>query len=270
LLEARKKGGFMAMIRNIVYRGMAVVALGAISAVAQAAPNLLIIFSGSTPPTAQMVASGKFGSVTTFDAGAGTPTLGQLLAVDNIMAFTNTVPSNPSGLGDMLANAVDAGRHVTIFTYGQSLPWAITGRMQTTGYNPLKVATNADVSGNLVAVVPGDPVFLGVTLGAVTYFHNSNFAHPTLDAGATLLANDGAGVNMIARNANASVIGANLYPDATISGNNAMFFTLVANLALGQGVAVDHTIPTLSEWSLIGLSLLLAVTAVLLLRRRIA
>jgi hypothetical protein len=258
----------MASIRNIVFRGMAVAALAAISAAAHAAPNLLIIFSGSTPPTAQMVASGRFGSVTTFDAGSSTPTLAQLLAVDNIMAFTNTVPANPSGLGDVLANAVDAGRHVTIFTYGQSLPWAITGRMQTAGYNPLKVATNADVSGNLVAVIPTDPVFTGVTLGAVTYFHNGNFAHPTLDGGATLLATDGAGVNMIARNSSGSVIGANLYPDGTIGGNNAMFFTLVANLALGQGISKE--IPTLSQWGLIGLILLLAVAATLVLRRRIA
>jgi len=252
----------VALIRKTVF----LIVLTATTFAAQAAPSLLIIYSGSTPPTTQMMASGKFSAVTSFDAGAGTPTLAQLLAVDNILAFTNTVPSNPSGLGDVLAGAVDAGRHVTIMTYGQSLPWAITGRMQTAGYNPLKVATNADVSGNIVATQPGDPVFIGVNLAAVTYFHNSNFAHPTLDGGAQLLATDGAGVNMIARNANGSVIGANLFPDASEPQNNAMFYTLVANLALGQGVSRE--IPTLSEWGLVAMAVLLVAVAIPFLRRR--
>ncbi len=37
---------------------------------------------------------------------------------------------------------------------------------------------NGDVSGNIVATNPSDPIFNGINLSAVTYYHNGNFAHP--------------------------------------------------------------------------------------------
>ena len=67
-----EEGGPVALIRKTV----SLIVLTATTFAAQAAPNLLIIFSGSTPPVAQMVASGKFGTVTTFNAASGTPTPG--------------------------------------------------------------------------------------------------------------------------------------------------------------------------------------------------
>jgi hypothetical protein len=60
------------------------------------------------------------------------------------------------------------------------------------GSGPYK-ALAVDVSGNLNAVVSGDPIFTGVDLSSLTYFHNSQFADLELDVGATLLADDGAG-----------------------------------------------------------------------------
>lgn len=243
--------------------------MAAASAMAQGLPKLLIIYAGSVPPTSEMLASGKFASVDSFDADAGTPTLVQLLPYDAILAFSNSTPLDPSGLGDVLADAVDAGRFVTIGTYGISLPWAITGRMQTTGYNPLVIASNADVSGTLSAVVPTDPIFTGVTLAAITYSHNSNFAHPTLDTGATLLATDGAGVNMIARSASGRVMGINLFPDASDSENNAEFYKLVANIASNNAIGrAPQQIPTLSEWALITMALFVAGIAAFSLRHR--
>ena len=261
--------GFGRLVRGIAFGGAMLLATA--GATAQGLPKLLIIECGSTAPTAEMTASGKFASVDQFDACSATPTLAALLAYDAILAFSNSPPTNPSGLGDVLADAVDAGRYVTIATYGMSLSWAITGRMQTTGYNPLIVASNADVSGSLAAVVPTDPIFTGVSLASVVYFHNSNFAHPNLDAGATLLATDGAGVNMIARSASGRVMGMNLYPDATI-GNNAEFFKLVANVASnnasGTPPAPPQEIPTLSEWALIAMALFVAGIAGFSLRRQ--
>jgi len=87
-----------------------------------------------------------------------------------------------------------------------------------------------DVSGSLVAVVPGDPIFSGVDLTTLSYFHNANFAHPGLDPGAELLATDGSGINMIARNAAGSILGMNLFfAGSDFGGNNAELYELLNN-----------------------------------------
>jgi hypothetical protein len=263
--------GFGRLARGIVFGGAMLAA--AASAAAQGLPKLVIIFAGSTPPTAEMTASGKFASVDTIDAASATPTLATLLAYDAILAFTNVPPASPSGLGDVLADAVDAGRFVTIGTYGMSLPWAITGRIQTAGYNPLVIATNGAVSGSVTAVVPADPIFAGVSLAAVTYFNNDNFAHATLAPGATLLATDGAGINMIARSASGRVMGMNFYPaGGDYGGNNAEFYKLVANVAAnsasGTPPAPPQEVPTLSEWALMAMALFVAGIAGFSLRRQ--
>jgi hypothetical protein len=98
--------------------------------------------------------------------------------------------------------------------------------------------TYANPSGNLVAVAPTDPVFSGITLSNVAYYHSSGFANPALVSGATLLATDGAGMNMIVRSAN-GVMNINLYPglgagraNGTVD-NNAEFYNLVANTFVG-------------------------------------
>jgi len=241
------------LIRAVVLGG----ALLFTAAAAQALPRLLIVASDSSPPTAQMTASGQFESVAVFDAESGTPALAQLLQYDVILAYTNSFPQDAVALGDVLADAVDAGRGVTVATGAMSQPWAIGGRIQTAGYNPLGIATNGDVSGSLTALVPTDPIFNGVALGSVSYFNNENFAHPTLVPGATLLATDGAGINMIARSASGRVMGMNLFP-STHPGNNAEFFKLVANVVSGSRGPVSSAsipVPTLSEWSLILMAL---------------
>lgn len=105
--------------------------------------------------------------------------------------------------------------------------------------------------------------------GTLVYFHNNNLAHPTLDAGATLLATDGAGIDMIARNANGRVYALNLFPEGgAFGGNNADLYRLVANSLVVGASALSTAIPTLSEWSLLGLVALLAVFACGALRRR--
>jgi hypothetical protein len=229
-------------------------------------PKLLIIFSGS-PPTAELLATGKFSAVDSFDGDTGTPALGLLLSHDTILAFSDSTPSNPSGLGDVLANAVDAGKPVTVATYAFSTPWAITGRIATAPYAPLvNASVNGNVSGNLVATAPGDPIFAGVNLPSVTYFHNGNFAHPALAPGAVLLATDGAGISMIARSASGRVTGVNLLPEGGFAQNNAEFYKLIANILTSTGGST--AVPTLSEWSLIAMALLVVAIAVPFLRKR--
>jgi hypothetical protein len=228
-------------MRSSFLAGLAVFLLGLVGAATPAsATSLLIVSSGGTsPPVAEMLARG-FATVDFFDADVGTPTLALLSGYDGVLAYTDTIPFDQIGLGDVLGDYVDGGGQVTMATYAYSDPWAIAGKITTTGYAPLtNLGTNGSVSGNLVAVVPGDPIFDGVNLAALTYFSNANFAHPGLDAGATLLATDGV-FNMIARSANGQVVGLNLFP-GVIAGNNGEFYDLLANsFGLLQAEAVPE------------------------------
>jgi len=260
---------FAKLVRLVLVSGS--ILFSAVCAIAQGMPKLLIVLADppSSAPVTQMTASGKFSTVDTFDVRSATPTLAQLLAYDVILAYTDYIPANPSGLGDVLADAVDAGRLVTVATYGLSLPWAITGRIQTAAYSPLVIGTTGAVSGSLIAVVPTDPIFTGIALGSVTYSHNGNFAHATLASGATLLATDGAGINMIARSSSGRVIGLNLWPTTMDGANNSEFFKLLANIVANNFTpAAPASIPTLSEWGMIILSGLMVLGTFVVLRRR--
>jgi len=52
----------------------------------------------------------------------GTPTLQQLSAYNTVVAYTNSPPSDPAALGDVLADYVDAGGCVVVATYAMSTP----------------------------------------------------------------------------------------------------------------------------------------------------
>jgi hypothetical protein len=198
----------------------------------QAQTSALVARADSTDNSslvAELAAS--FDTVDDFSLLGGTPTIEQLAAYDLVLAYSNSVPADPTAAGDVLADYVDQGGCLVLATYSLSSPWTISGRIQTTGYSPLVDAqSNGDVSGNLNALVPSDPIFDGVDLGALAYFHNSNFAHPDLDTGATLIADDGAGNNMIARNATGNVVAINLFPP-DFQANNSELFKIFGNAA---------------------------------------
>ena len=75
-------------------------------------------------------------------------TLGFLEGFDRVLAYDNNTPANPTGLGNVLADYVDAGGRLVLSTYGFSSPWAVSGRITTAGYAPLRnLGVNGDVSG---------------------------------------------------------------------------------------------------------------------------
>lgn len=201
--------------------------LGTISLVSQL--SLLIVASDSSPPVQELGATEIFRSIEYFDSSSATPSSEELSAFDVVLNYTNYIPADKTLLGDRLADYVDGGGRLVICTYSFSTPWDVGGRIVTPGYSPLlNSGSNGGVSGVLDAAVPSDPIFNDIDLGAVSYFNNFNFAHPELDAGATLLATDGAGTRMIARNADGNVIGMNLFP-ATYGGNSQELYRLVGN-----------------------------------------
>ncbi len=210
------------------------VLVSAVPAVRADLPSVLIVAADSDPPTAELMATGRFSTVNYFDARSATPSLPTLSSYDAVLAYTNSSPYDATALGDVLADYVDSGGRVNVLTYSFSTLWEIKGRIMTSGYSPLtNIGTNGDVSGKLVATTP-DQIFEGIDLSSVTYFHNSNFAHPGIDAGATLLATDGSGINMIAVNSERSVVALNLFPGTGVSGNNAEFYKLLANSLILQ------------------------------------
>ena len=245
---------------------LGVVMLGASAQESLAAPKVLIVNADDSPPVAELMATGLFAAVDVFDAINATPTLAELTPYDAVLAYTNYVPYDGVSLGDVLADYVDGGGCLVICTYSYSNPWEILGRITTTGYSPLvSLAANADVSGNLVAVIPTDPIFSGVDLGTLQYFHNDNFAHPGLDSGATLLATDGSGINMIARNGSGRVIGANLFPGTAVDVNNSEFYELIGNMLLCQA---PHNVPAMTGWGAVLFGALLVLSTLLIIRRR--
>ncbi len=247
------------------------------SSAAYAQPSVLII-TDSCPPVDSLTATGRFSVIDTFDHSAGTPTLPQLLAYDTVLAYSDDTPLEPTALGDVLADYVDAGRCVVLGTYAFSEDWAFAGRVMSPGYSPFRISLDDDLSdpsGNWVATDPSDPIYDGVNLGALTYWFNDNYAEGLLDPGATLLATDGAGKNMLARAAARSVVGINVFleDEECSSENTAELWNLVANgLTTACGAyapPVIQEIPTLSPAGLVALAALVALSAALVLRRRV-
>lgn len=234
---------------------------------------LVLNTNGNSNTNLDTALSSTFSTVDDWEANtSGTPTLQDLSTYNTVIAYTNQSPNDPAGLGDVLADYVDAGGCVVFSTYSMSNPWAITGRITNTGYSPLtNLGTNGSVSGDLVALVPSDPIFDGVDLNTLSYFNNSNFAYSGLDSGATLIADDGAQHNMIARNASGNVVGMNLFPDDD-GDNNADLYTLFVNAAANCTGVVrvpqqTTAIPVNSPYALALLALLLGVLGLVTTRR---
>jgi hypothetical protein len=238
------------------------------------AESLLILAADglTTHPVAEMTANGF--TVSSFDTTADTPTIAFLSGFDAILAYTNHPPADGEALGDVLAAYYGlGGKALTITTFAFGTPWAITGDvMMGSNAGLTNVGLIGEVSGSLVATV-ADPIFSGVDLTTLEYYlQNSNFAHPGLAPGATLLATDGAGINMIARSAN-GIMNLNFYPgflgpvDPTVVINNAEFYKLLSN-TLRPGGQTQQPVPEPSSVILLGT--IAAGFAYQLKRRRLA
>ncbi|MBM3314953.1 hypothetical protein FJY71_03815, partial [candidate division WOR-3 bacterium] len=70
-------------------------------------------------------------SVEYMDVQTSTPTLGQLMPYDAVGAHSNYVFASPDGLGNVLADYVDAGGGVVIGNFGYTEGWAMAGRIMT-------------------------------------------------------------------------------------------------------------------------------------------
>jgi hypothetical protein len=213
-----------------------------------------------------LLATGQFASVQSHDVNSsGLPSLTTLSGYDSILVYTSFAPSDPVGLGNLLADYVDGGGHVVLGGYGFSAPWSVAGRIMSTGYSPFIPGAKGSGGTSMVPVAMGDPMLQSINMAAVQYGNATTTAKPTLDVGAISIATDNLGVHRLARSGSRSVVGLNFFPrGGNFNGNNAEFYRLVANAMAPSGPAPPFLIPEPSSCAIYAIGSLLAVR----LRRR--
>ncbi len=140
------------------------------------------------------------------------PTLAQLQDLSAVMVWSNSSFGDPAGLGNVLADFVDQGGGVVLATYVFSQSWRVDGRMMTAGYSPFLIGAARNPA-NMLSLANSNtahPILQGVAPGP--YFINGNYSTVPLAAGATVLAVDTAGNNVVAINANRRIVGVSIFP----------------------------------------------------------
>lgn len=140
-----------ALLAAILALGGGLVPAQSASATALTSPDVLFVHSldaflgDATPWLNSLVGPGKFGTLTMFDAGVGTPGTADLVGIEVVMVSTNSDLSDTDALGSLLADFVDGGGRVLEMTYGFActedtggpVNWGIGGRWETEVYASL-------------------------------------------------------------------------------------------------------------------------------------
>jgi len=167
---------------------------------------------------AKITASGRVpGNVDTFDASAGTPTLQQLQQYDAALVFSDRGFSNPTALGDVIADYCDSGGGVVqcTFSWHNSIPLA--GRWASGGYSPLTYASQAQGVELTIGTrhVPNHPVLQSVAAfsGGTSSYHNTGTVAPN----AVRIADWTNNAPLVAEmpGFNGGIIGLNFYPPSS-------------------------------------------------------
>ncbi|MEO0078161.1 MAG: S8 family peptidase, partial [candidate division WOR-3 bacterium] len=146
-------------------------------------------------------------SVDYFDGQTGTPTLQQLQAYDAVGAHSNYTYQSPSGLGDVLADYVDAGGGVVLANFSYTSGWAMAGRIMTGAYATISPGANTHLNSSLGWYNPGHPIMAGVSSVQDQYMASGTFVST---AESVARWNDGR--PYVAVSANQKVAGTNMYP----------------------------------------------------------
>jgi hypothetical protein len=157
--------------------------------------------------------------LTDFNICGAPPTLATLSEYGAALVWTNSAPSQPDAVGNLLADFVDQGGGVVLATYSLSEPWRVSGRIMTDGYSPFLVSNARFTTSGRIDFANSNtahPILTGVTTQSGNYFTNSNFTNPPLTAGASLIAVDTAGNRVIAVNPSSRVVGMAIFPGFTL------------------------------------------------------
>ena len=218
------------------------------------------------------------GPIDTFDFFNGTPTLANVQAYDAVF-FWHDFGGDLSAFGDVLADYVDSGGGVVLGVFSNA-SGGLGGRWASGGYDPLNPAGQINGPQLFLGTVhnPAHPVMDGVSTfdGGSGSWRSTGGVNP----GATLIAEWSNGDPLITEmpGFNGRIISLNFLPPSSDSGTNSSFWNpatdgdlLMANAVTyvsSQIPVVPQSIPTLSEWGMIVMSLILTGSAFWMIRRR--
>ncbi|MCK6561953.1 S8 family serine peptidase [bacterium] len=130
------------------------------------ATGVLLLHMGGDPSEIQGALSAypDLSPVNTWDLGAsGVPALGDLLAYDAVILMNNNAFPDPVGLGNVLADYVDAGGGVTTTLASFANGFQLAGRFMDEGYSPFDIGVGPVGGSNLGSFDPNHPVMQGVS-----------------------------------------------------------------------------------------------------------
>lgn len=162
------------------------------------------------------------GPVDVFNAQSGTPTLSQLQQYKAVFVFSDSTFSDPTALGNVLADYADGGGGVVQAVFATFSSYSLSGRWESGGYDPVSLGTYGsssmtfDASVPADVSVPGSPLLAGVaTLNNGT--GNFYAGGITLRAGATLIASWGDGTPLVVTNSTFGnrIVVLNFYPPSS-------------------------------------------------------
>ena len=163
--------------------------------------------------------TGLFTVVDLYDGSAVTPTLAELQAYDAVMVFSDSSFTDPTTLGDNLADYMDSGGGVVFATFGfyPSPGLGYSGRAVTDGYLPFTLGSYASSSTQQMVVnEPNHDLLIGVSSfnGGSASYHNTNISVQT---GGTLVASltDGSPFLGVLEAGGGVSVGFNIYPPSS-------------------------------------------------------
>jgi len=183
---------------------------------------------------------GWFDTVDLYDANASTPSLGDLQQYDVVWVHSNSGFDSPTGMGDVLADYLDAGGALVMATFvfwdGGTL--GIEGRIKDDGYLPFTTGSQQSPGGlTLIADDPGSPLLDGVSSfnGGTSSYHNYGI---TAEVGATLVAHWSNGEPLLAwkESGNGIIVGFNCFPASSNIRNDFWDASTDGDLIIGNAL----------------------------------
>ncbi|GIW74085.1 MAG: hypothetical protein KatS3mg103_0607 [Phycisphaerales bacterium] len=161
--------------------------------------------------------SGQFTSVSVINTVTTTPTLADLLAFDAVLVWTNSTPGDPDGVGNALADYVDAGGGVVVAVFANSSTTTgrdIAGRWRGDPAYEVIIPRSGNQSGSAslgTILEPDHPIMQGVS----TFFGGTSSFRPRvtdLNPGARAIAEWDDGRVLVAIGANEKRVDLGFYP----------------------------------------------------------
>lgn len=141
------------------------------------------------------------------------PSINQLTPYDVVYINIAQYILDPIGLGNVLADYVDAGGKLVVTAYVYVIPFAITGRLMSDGYFPFTAVTNDNLGIKVWDADASHEIFNGVMS-----YTASNAAIVDLDLGATVIGRYTGGLTLAA--VKGSVIALNMFGGTPTNGGD--------------------------------------------------